>query len=184
MFCGSYVWLRPPSRVWERVEVGSTGTDGPVSSGLNFPELGNNYTHTPPPSCSFLSVCPPLFFLSLALTLCLFNPSPGALHTPLFIYVSGDGNGLPPREEGWRGGELCTWMRGFVCVYVCTCRHTVYTVVQSELWYLKYLVYQLVGYYYEALFLWLHPSLSCMCKKMFMQMTSCCTILLVDNWRW
>lgn len=152
MFCGSYVWLRPPSRVWERVEVGSTGRDGLVSSG---PWAGKQLQ---PPPRSFLSFCPPLFFLSLALTLCLFHPSPGALHTPLFIYVSGDGNGLPPREEGWEGGELCTWMRGFVCVYVCTCTHTVYTVVQSELWHLKYRVYQLV------LICLCHAYARCICR--------------------
>lgn len=94
-------------------------------------------TITTPPSsfsCSFLLRLSTtiLFFLSLALTLSLFHPSPGALYTPLFIYVSGDGNGLPPREEGWEGGELWVCAHG-VLAFVCSCRNTVYT-IQYVLW--------------------------------------------------
>lgn len=124
MFCGSYVWLRPPSRVWERVEVGSMGRDGPVWTGdWDWTSLSwETITSPPPPPPPSFLLClstTVLLFLCLALTLRLFHPSPGALHTPLFIYASGGGNGLPPREEGWKWGEQCVHMD--VCVCVCLC---------------------------------------------------------------
>lgn len=137
MFSGSYVWLRPPpllvsGREGRWAPQGETARSHRDWTSLSWETI----TTSPPPntlllSCSFLLCLSTtvLFFLSLTLTLCLFHPSPGALYTPLFIYVSGDGNGLPPREEGWEGGEL--WVRAHGCgVFgrVRTCRHIVYTV--------------------------------------------------------
>lgn len=54
-----------------------------------------------------------LFFLSDG----LFISSPEALCTPLFIYASGDGNGLPRRIEGWKWGELRLCVHGRVCLH-------------------------------------------------------------------
>lgn len=84
---------------WSWAPLGETA---PVASGPNSSELGNNYNNNPLPYISAPSVdhCSFRFLLLFALTLRLFHSSPGALHTPLFIYVLGDGNGLPPREEG------------------------------------------------------------------------------------
>lgn len=149
MFCGSYVWLRPPSRVWERVEVGSMGRDGPVWTGdWDWTSLSWETITSPPPPPTPTLISPLSVYRHSFVSLSCFNtlslPSQSWGTAYPFIYLCIRRRKWTPTQG--RRVKVRWTVRAYGCEVVCVCVCAQYSIylIQYYLEYLRYPVRPLV----------------------------------------
>lgn len=128
MFRGSCVWLRPPSPVWEKSEVGSVGRDlvWPGHIGTELHEVGKQLQLSPYLLTllliSPLSVCRYSFHSLFCFNTVFSIPVPGH-YTRLYLFMYQETEmDSHPGKRGER--EVKLWLCAHGCVFACMCTRT------------------------------------------------------------